>query len=129
MKHVFVDYEIYQELKNEKYKLARGIGQFKIEDLDQGVMFFDKNLNFIEPERLKIENIEINKVLLPRFLFLQNIDKLEDFMYINNEGNKITFLDLFKDEEKNIEKYGLNQEQEKKIDELLNSLTKAKNEL
>ena len=73
MKHVYVDYEIYQELKSDKYKLAKGISQFKIDDLDQGVMFFDENDNFIDPERLKIENIKISKVLLPRFLFFLKI--------------------------------------------------------
>jgi len=122
MKHVYVDYEIYQELKSDKYKLAKGISQFKIDDLDQGVMFFDENDNFIDLERLKIENIKISKVLLPRFLFLENIDKLESFFILNRDGNKISFIDLFKEEEANIEQYGLKEHQEKSINQIIENL-------
>ena len=122
MKHVYVDCEIYQELKSDKYKLAKGISQFKIDDLDQGVMFFDENDNFIDPERLKIENIKISKVLLPRFLFLENIDKLESFFILNKDGNKISFIDLFKEEEANIEQYGLKEHQEKSINQIIENL-------
>ena len=129
MDHVLIDIELYKEIKKDKYKLTQGIGQFKITDLDQGVMFFDKELNLIDPERLKIENIEINKVLLPRFLFLQNIEKLEELNYIDNQGNRINFMNLFINEEKNIKEYGLNNKQEKKIEDLLNSLEKVENEL
>ena len=119
MKHVYIDYEVYQELKNNKYKLTQGISQFNSENLDQGVMFFDKDDNFIDQDRLKIENIKVEKVLIPRFLLLENMEKLESFLAIDKEGNKITFVDLFKNEEENIKKYGLTSEQEERINNIL----------
>ena len=117
MRHVLVDLEIYEEIK--KINLAKGVNQFKMDDFDQCVLFYDIDMKLIDPERLKIENIEISKVLLPRFLLIENMDKLEDFRYTDDKGNQITYLDLIKDEEENIKKYGLKDEQEKIINEIL----------
>jgi len=115
MKHVLIDYYIYEMLKNN-FNLAKGYSQFKNEDMDQGMMFFDENMNFIDQDRLKIENIEIHKVLLPRFLFLQNLDKLENLRV--GEHNEIGFTDFFKDEEDNINKYKINDNQKQRLNEI-----------
>ncbi len=122
MRHVLVDLEIYEEIK--KINLAKGVNQFKMDDFDQCVLFYDIDMKLIDPERLKIENIEISKVLLPRFLLIENMDKLEDFRYTDDKGNQITYIDLIKDEEENIKKYGLKDEQEKIINGILKNFEK-----
>jgi len=95
--NIFIPYEIFQELKNKKYKLGQGIKQFKFsEEIDQGVMFFDENQNYIDPKRFEIENIKPSWVLLPRFFWLENLDKLEEFFAIDNQGNKWFGADLIK---------------------------------
>ena len=98
--HIFVPYKIYQELK--KYNLNKGIKQFKIEELDQGVMFFDEDLKWIDPRRFEIENIFPSHVLLPRFIWLENIDKLEQFKILIEKGSNfdlLTYEDFIKFDE------------------------------
>jgi len=92
---VFIKYEIYQELKNPKYKLNQG-WKFKIEDLDEGVMYFDENQVYIDPKRLEIEDITIGWVLLPRFFWEENMLKLEEFIAMDNQGNKYEFVDFIR---------------------------------
>ena len=101
--HIFVSYKIYQELK--KYNLNKGIKQFKIEELDQGVMSFDEDQKWIDPRRFEIENIFPSYVLLPRFIWLENIDKLENFKILMEKGSDfdlLTYEDFIKFDEEAI---------------------------
>jgi len=116
--HIFVPYKVYQELK--KYKLNKGYKDFKIEDFDQGVMFFDEDQNWIDPRRFEIENIFPSYVLLPRFLWLENIDKLENFKILIEKGSDfdlLTYEDFIKFDEEAINgsKKHFKQEEVKRI--------------
>jgi len=106
--HLIVDYEIFMELKNPKYNLGQGIREFKIEDeLEDAVIFFDENMNYIESERFEFEDIKVNKVLLPRFIWKYNLDKLENFngLISNKEVKNYSIVDFMKQEENQKEIY------------------------
>ena len=104
--NIYIPYEIYQELKNKKYKLSQGIKQFNFqEDIDNGVMFFDEDDNFIDPRRFDIEDIKPSFVLLPRFFWLENLDKLEEFFAVDDQGNKWYGADLIKNDFNLIKNY------------------------
>jgi len=99
MKHIFVDYLIYNEIKNHKYGLDKGISNFKINELDEGVIFFDEDNKYIDPKRFEFENIKVNKVLIPRFIWEEFYDKLNNFRVLDIKNSKnIEFLDFFKEE-------------------------------
>ena len=95
---------VFDELKNPKYQIGKEIKNFKFYDenegADQTVMFFDKDYNYIDPKRFEIENILPEYVLLPKFFWIENLDKLEDFVCIDNSGNKYYLTDFFKEEPK-----------------------------
>ena len=100
MDHIYVDYQIYQELKNPEYKLDKGIKEFSIQnDFEEAVMFFDKDHKYIDPERFEFEDIKIHKVLLPRFIWTEFYDHLINFKAMLNNQNIITFADIIKLEE------------------------------
>lgn len=123
MQNVFITYDEYNSLKN--YNLAKEIKDFKMDDFDQAVMFFDEYKKYIEPERFEIEEIRPSYVLLPRFLFLENIDILEDFVYVDNQGNKKYLNDYLKEEYKLHEEYQLTGESIKSIDSAVKELDKG----
>ena len=118
---IYIKYEIYQELKNPKYKINQGY-KFKPEDLDQGVMYFDENEEYIDPKRFEIENIIPKYVLLPRFFWDENMIKLENFIAMDNQGNKYEFVDFVKKINDNDKNYIISQDQEKIIDNILSDL-------
>ena len=90
MDHVYIDYLVYYELKNSKYRLNKGFRNFTdIHELDQGVIFFDSNHEFIDPKRFEFENIIPEKVLIPRFLWEEFKDKLKDFRVLDPKNNKL----------------------------------------
>ena len=108
--NLFVPYKIYQELK--KYQLTKGIKQFNIEELDEGMMFFDEDQKWIDPRRFEIENIIPSYVLLPRFIWLENIDKLEQFKLLIENGSDfdlLTYEDFINFDEKSIDSYAPNE--------------------
>jgi len=100
---IYITYETFNLLK--RINLAKGINQFNMDQIEDCVMFFDENHNWIDPQRLKIEDVRIYYVLLPRFIWLENLDKLEDFLLVDNDGNKITVIDYIKIEEESIKRY------------------------
>ena len=118
---IYIKYEIYQELKNSKYKINQGY-KFKPEDLDQGVMYFDENEEYIDPKRFEIENIIPSYVLLPRFFWDENMIKLENFIAMDNQGNKYEFVDFVKKINENDKNYMITQDQENKINTILSDL-------
>jgi len=122
-----VPYQVFLELKNKKYNLDkdfnnRKIKEFDLENLDEGVMFFDEELNYIDPKRFEMEDIKVSYVLLPRFIWLNNLSKLEDFTVLDNNLNKINLINFLKIEEEYIENYGLknfNNDQTEKLQEMM----------
>ena len=111
-KHLIVDFEIFKELKNSKYKLDQEIREFKIEnEFEEAVIFFDENMNYIDPERFEFEDIKVDKVLLPRFIWKVNMDKLENFRCLvskNNISKNYSLIDFISQEEKQKDLYKIN---------------------
>lgn len=120
--HIYITFEEYNLLKNPKYNLASSINQFKLDDIDEGVMFYDEFHKFIEEERMEIENIKPKYVLLPRFIFLENIDKLEEFYYVQDNGSKKILSDYLKHDYKLIKNYSLEEESINKLEKEMKEL-------
>jgi len=107
MKHIIVPYGIYQELKNSEYKLDKGITEFNIqEQFDEGVIFFDKDKKYINQEKFEFEDIEISEVMLPRFIWQENLDKLNSFRRLCTiDKNLYEFIDFISEDEKLLKEY------------------------
>lgn len=102
----YIPYEIYQELKDKRYKLDKGIKEFNIEDLDQAVIFFDSDHKYIDPSRFEFERIIPSYVLIPRFLWFNNYDKLLNFRrFMSNTNEVISFEDIMNLEEEKVKEY------------------------
>ena len=118
--NIYIPHEIFQDLKNKKYKLGQGFKQFDfIDEINKGVMFFDDE-GYIDPKRFEIENITPKYVLLPRFFWLENLDKLEEFISVDNQGNKWYGSELIKQDFDLIKKYQIKDKSQKNYEVLIN---------
>jgi len=107
LQNVYVPYQEYLDIIKDEYHLGRNIKGFKSEELPNSVLFYDEDHKYIDDERFEVENIIPKYVLLPRFLFLENIDIFEHFVTVDNSGNKKYISDYLA-----IEKKLINEESE-----------------